>query len=249
VVVATKFGQVKAPDGSIGVDGRPEYVARACDASLKRLGLETIDLFYLHRVDDAVPAEETVGAMARLVEQGKVRALGLSEVRPETIRRACAVNPIAAVQNEYSVLYRQEGDQTLEAIRSSGIMFVAYAPLGRGLLAGPLPVDAGSDARRAFPRFQGRHLERNLALVSVVSQLAKEKGCSAAQLAIAWVLHQGDNVVPLPGAKQIRHLEENLGALDVQLSHDEIAKIDQLLPPNAASGERYPPEAMRKIYR
>lgn len=249
VVIATKFGQVKTASGGMDVDGRPEHAWRACDASLKRLGVETIDLFYLHRIDDQVPVEETIGAMARLVEQGKVRALGLSEVRPETLRRAAAVYPIAAVQNEYSVLSRQEGDETLDALRNSDALFVAYAPLGRGLLLGAVPSDQEGDARRAFPRFQANHLERNLGLAGAFCDIARNKGCTAAQLAIAWLLHQAHNVVPIPGAKQIGHLEENIRALEVQLSEDEIDEIDRIVPRHAASGDRYPPEAMRKAYR
>lgn len=249
VVIATKFGQVKTADGGMDVDGRPEYVSRACDACLKRLRVETIDLFYLHRIDDKIPVEETIGAMARLVEQGKVRALGLSEARPDTVRRAAAVYPIAAVQNEYSVLSRHEGDETLEAVRGSDALLVAYAPLGRGLLFGALPSEQGGDARRAFPRFQGKHLERNLGLVREFNDLAKNKGCSAAQLALAWLLRRANNVIPIPGAKQIGHIEDNLGAIDVPLSLEEIAMIEQIMPPDAASGDRYPPEAMRKAYR
>ena len=248
-IVATKFGQTRGPNGSIGVDGRPEYVYQACEASLKRLGIDTIDLYYQHRIDDAVPVEETVGAMARLVEQGKVRALGLSEARPETIRRACAVHPIAAIQNEYSILYRAEGDETLNAIQGTEIVFVGYAPLARGLLAGSLPLKEGADARRAFPRFEPANLKRNLALVERLSRFATVKGCSISELAIAWVMRQGQNVIAIPGTKHVKSVDDNIRALEIDLSPDEIAAIDRLVPVGAAAGERYPPEAMKRAYR
>jgi len=196
-----------------------------------------------------VPVEETVGAMARLVEQGKVRALGLSEARPETIRRACAVHPIAAIQNEYSILYRAEGDETLNAIQGTEIVFVGYAPLARGLLAGSLSLKEGADARRAFPRFEPANLKRNLALVERLSRFATVKACSISELAIAWVMRQGQNVIAIPGTKHVKNVDDNIRALEIDLSPDEIAAIDRLVPVGAAAGERYPPEAMKRAYR
>src|SRR4029077_9845951 len=221
VVIASKFGQTRRPGGANGVGGRPAYVAKACEASLKRLGVDEIDLYYQHRVDPAVPVEETVGAMSRLVEQGKVRYLGLCEARPERIRRAHDTHPIAAVQSEFSLLYREEATETRELTRDLGIAFVAYSPLGRSLLAGVIPdlahLDTG-DTRGRHPRFMGDNFAKNRALVERIEAIAKEKGCTPAQLALAWLLAQGPDVIPIPGTKRIARLEENLGALDVDLS-------------------------------
>src|SRR5690349_10330596 len=219
VVLATKFGQVKTATGQ-GVDGSPAYVQKACEASLRRLGVETIDLYYQHRVDPAVPIEETVGAMARLAEQGKVRHLGLSEAAPETIRRAHKVHPIAAVQMEYSLLYRVEAEEVLATTRPLGIGFVAYSPLGRGFLTATIDsvADLAGDRRGDHPRFQGENFAKNRALVGKIAAIAREKGCTPAQLALAWLLCQGDDVVAIPGTKESARLEENLGALQVRLT-------------------------------
>jgi aryl-alcohol dehydrogenase-like predicted oxidoreductase len=253
VVLATKFGNVRGPDGSFrGVNGRPEYVRSACDASLKRLGVETIDLYYQHRVDPETPIEDTVGAMADLVRQGKVRHLGLSEAAPQTIRRAQAVHPIAALQTEYSLWSRDPEAEILPTLRELGIGFVPYSPLGRGFLTGQIrsPDDlAPDDWRRNMPRFQGENFRRNLDLVAEIGRMAEEKGCTPAQLALAWVLAQGPDVVPIPGTKRRRYLEENLGALDVRLSPDDLARIDGILPPGAAAGTRYPEQGMRAVNR
>jgi aryl-alcohol dehydrogenase-like predicted oxidoreductase len=250
-VVATKFGQVKLPDGKQAVNGRPEYVAQACEASLKRLGIDVIDLYYQHRVDPNVPIEDTVGAMKRLVEQGKVRALGLSEARPETIRRAHKVHPIAAVQNEYSLLYRIDGEETLRATRELGIALVAYAPLGRSMLTGSVHGKADlpeGDRRLQHPRFQGENLERNLQLVAKLEALAREKKCTAPQLALAWVLAQGKDVIAIPGTKRSARLDENLAALDVRLSAEDLQRISSAAPWGAGAGPRYPAEAMKRVY-
>ena len=248
IVLATKFGQERR---SGGVNGRPEYVQQACEASLGRLGVEVIDLYYQHRVDPAVPVEETVGAMARLVEQGKVRHLGLCEARPERIRRAHAVHPIAAVQSEFSLLYREEATETRELTRDLGIAFVAYSPLGRSLLAGVVPdlasLDAG-DTRGRHPRFMGDNFAKNRALVERVEAIAKEKECTPAQLSLAWLLAQGPDVIPIPGTKQIRRLEENLGAVRVQSTPAEIDRISATIPIGAAAGTRYPEGGMRGVY-
>jgi len=250
VVLATKFGQVQRPGGLNGVDGRPEYVQAACEASLKRLGVDVIDLYYQHRVDPDVPIEETVGAMARLIEQGKVRALGLSEARPETIRRAHKAHAIAAVQTEYSLLYRAEAEETLLTTRELGITFVAYSPLGRGLLTGAIPGELPEgDRRRVHPRFVGDNLARNLALVEKIAALAARKGCSSGQLVLAWLLAQGEDIIPIPGTKRLERLIENLGALAVKLSQGEIAEIGALVPPGAAAGTRYPQAQMGSVYR
>lgn len=250
VVLATKFGQVQRPGGLNGVDGRPEYVQAACEASLKRLGVDVIDLYYQHRVDPDVPIEETVGAMARLIDQGKVRALGLSEARPETIRRAHTVHPIAAVQTEYSLLYRSEAEETLQTTRALGIAFVAYSPLGRGLLTGAIPGELPEgDRRRVHPRFVGDNLGRNLALVEKIAALATLKGCTSGQLVLAWLLAQGEDIIPIPGTKRRERLVENLGALAVNLSREEIAEIGALVPPGAAAGTRYPEAQMGSVYR
>jgi aryl-alcohol dehydrogenase-like predicted oxidoreductase len=251
VLIATKFGQTRRPGGANGVDGRPAYVAQACDASLKRLGVEVIDLYYQHRVDPAVPIEETVGAMSRLVEAGKVRFLGLCEARPERIRRAHATHPIAAVQSEFSLLYREEATETRELTRDLGIVFVAYAPLGRSLLAGVVPdFDnlAEGDTRGRHPRFMGENFAKNRALVARIESIAGEKGCTPAQLCLAWLLAQGPDVIPIPGTKRIARLEENLGALDLRLGSADVERIDAAIPIGAAAGTRYPEGGMRGVY-
>jgi aryl-alcohol dehydrogenase-like predicted oxidoreductase len=251
VVLATKFGNMRGSDGSFqGVNGRPDYVRACCDASLKRLGVDHIDLYYQHRVDRVVPIEDTVGAMSRLVEAGKVRFLGLSEAAPATIRRAHAVHPISALQTEYSLWSRDPEDELLATVRELGITFVAYSPLGRGFLTGrfakfeDLPE---KDYRRFSPRFQGENFEKNLALVDKVSEIARDKGVQPAQLALAWVLAQGEDIVPIPGTTRREHLDENLAALDIALSADELARIDAVAPKGAASGPRYPEGAMRFV--
>ena len=255
VFLATKFGvRLDASDPQArGVDGRPEYVQSACDASLRRLGVEHIDLYYQHRVDPLVPIEDTVGAMARLVEQGKVRHLGLSEAAPDTIRRAHAVHPITALQTEYSLWTREpEENGVLATVRALGIGFVPYSPLGRGFLTGAIRSPADFDAddyRRHSPRFQGEHFAKNLALVEQVRAIAADKGITPGQLALAWVLAQGDDLVPIPGTRRIAYLEENLGALDVVLSADEQAAIDAIFPPDAAAGARYPAASMGSVHR
>lgn len=253
VVLATKFGNVRAPDGSfVGIDGRPEYVRAACEASLRRLGVETIDLYYQHRVDPNTPIEDTVGAMAELVRAGKVRYLGLSEAAPETIRRAHAVHPITALQTEYSLWSRDPEDAILPTVRALGIGFVAYSPLGRGFLTGQIKrIEdlAPDDFRRNSPRFQGENFARNLALVAEVEAMAREKGCTPAQLALAWVLAQGQDIVPIPGTKRRRYLEENLGALAVQLDAQDLERINRVLPPGAAAGTRYAAPQMQALNR
>src|SRR3954471_3705974 len=251
VVVATKFGQTKDASGEQGVDGRPEYVMQACEASLKRLGVDMIDLYYQHRVDPNVPIEETVGAMAALVKQGKVRALGLSEARPETIRRAHRVHPIAAVQSEYSLLYRKEAEETLRTTRELGIAFVAYSPLGRGLLTGQVQNAADipeGDGRRRHPRFAEANLGRNLALVRQIAGIARDKGCTPAQLVLAWLLAQGPDVVPIPGTKRVERLRDNLGALSVDLTRDDVARIAEAAPPDEVAGTRYSEAQMKSVY-
>jgi aryl-alcohol dehydrogenase-like predicted oxidoreductase len=244
VVVATKFGNERRPDGSwIGINGRPDYVRKACDASLQRLGVDHIDLYYQHRVDPATPIEDTVGAMSDLVRAGKVRYLGLSEAAPKTIRRAHAVHPISALQTEYSLWSRDPEDEILPAVRELGIGFVAYSPIGRGFLSGRFKtIDdlEPDDYRRHSPRFQGENFAKNLDLVQRIEQLARRKGCTAAQLAIAWVLAQGDDLVPIPGSKRIPHLEENAAAADVTLTPDELAQINHAAPKGITAGERYP---------
>jgi aryl-alcohol dehydrogenase-like predicted oxidoreductase len=249
VVLATKFGQTQNPGGPNGVNGRPEYVIAACEASLKRLGEEVIDLYYQHRVDPSVPIEETVGAMAKLVEQGKVRHLGLSEARPETIRRAHAVHPIAAVQTEFSLLYRTEAEETRRTTSALGIGFVAYAPLGRGFLTGAIREFADVDGRRAaHPRFQEANFAQNRALVAKIEAKAADKGCTPAQLTLAWVLAQGEDVVAIPGTRYLPRLEENLGALAVSLDAAEAAAISALVPPEAVAGTRYPAGGMKAVF-
>ncbi len=243
VVLATKFGNVVRADGTRGVDGRPAYVHEAIDRSLARLGVDHVDLYYQHRVDKSVPIEETVGAMKELVEQGKVRCLGLSEASPETIRRAHSVHPIAALQTEWSLWTRDpERNGVLETVRELGIGFVAYSPLGRGFLTGRFrsPDDFDDDDfRRTHPRFTGENFQRNLDLVERVEELAAQKGCTPGQLALAWVLARGADVVPIPGTKRRSYLEENAAALDVALSTGELAELDAVFPPDAAAGERY----------
>lgn len=251
VVLATKFGNVRGADGSfLGVNGRPEYVRQACEASLRRLGVETIDLYYQHRVDPKTPIEETVGAMSRLVEEGKVRHLGLSEASAETIRRAHAVHPIAALQSEYSLWTRDVEDEILPACRELGIGFVAYSPLGRGFLTGQFqkPEDLPeNDRRRMFPRFQDENFKQNLRLVERVREIANSKGCKPAQLALAWVLAQNDDIVPIPGTKRRTYLEENAKALGVELTTEDLARINEVARPEAVAGTRYPEAAMSSV--
>ena len=251
VVLATKFGQVQKPGGANGVDGRPDYVKAACEASLERLGVDVIDLYYQHRVDPAVPIEETVGAMGELVKAGKVRALGLSEARPETIRRAHQTFPLAAVQSEYSLLYRKDAEETLQTTRELGISFVAYSPLGRSLLTGAVR-QAGDipdgDGRGRHPRFAADNLARNLQLTAGIDVLAKRKGCTPGQLALAWLLAQGPDIVPIPGTKRAERVDENLAGLDVALSPDDVASLSSALPPGAAAGTRYAEAQMKAVY-
>jgi len=250
VVIATKFGNLGGAGGKYA-DGRPEFVISSCEASLKRLGVDVIDLYYQHRIDPGVPVEDTVGAMKRLVEQGKVRALGLSEASPKTIRRAHAVHPIAAVQNEYSLLYREQGEDTRKTTRELGISFVAYAPLGRGLLtadiADPSKLTDG-DTRKRQPRYAGDNLKHNVQLAQKVEAIAKRKSCTPAQLALAWVLAQGPDVIPIPGTKQNKRLLENIGALEVKLSDAELAEISSAVPAGSAKGTRYPEAQMASLY-
>jgi aryl-alcohol dehydrogenase-like predicted oxidoreductase len=253
VVLATKFGNVRGEDGSYrGINGRPDYVHQACDASLRRLGVEQIDLYYQHRVDASVPIEETVGAMAELVNAGKVKYLGLSEAAPQTIRRAHVVHPISALQTEYSLWSRDPEDEILPTVRDLGIGFVPYSPLGRGFLTGQIqkPEDlAADDYRRNSPRFQGENFQKNLALVSEITAIAASKKCTPAQLALAWVLAQGDDIVPIPGTKRRSYLDENLGALNVVLTKKDLARIDRALPHGAAAGGRYPEASMASLNR
>jgi aryl-alcohol dehydrogenase-like predicted oxidoreductase len=249
VVLATKFGQTQRPGQSNGVDGRPEYVVQACEASLKRLGEDVIDLYYQHRVDSAVPVEDTVGAMAKLVQQGKVRFLGLSEAAPDRIRRAHAVHPIAAVQTEYSLLYREEAEATRAVTRELGIGFVAYAPLGRGFLTGAIQTFADIDGRRAaHPRFQQQNFDQNRGLVAKIEAMARDKGCTPAQLTLAWLLAQGDDVVAIPGTRRADRLDEDVGALRVMLSEDEVKRISAAVPKGAAAGTRYPAGGMAGVF-
>lgn len=250
VVLATKFGNLGGRGGKVA-DGRPEFVIASCEASLKRLGVDVIDLYYQHRIDPTVPTEDTVGAMARLVEQGKVRALGLSEASPQTIRRGHAVHPIAAVQNEYSLLYRTEGEETLRTTRELGIAFVAYSPLGRGLLTGVVADPktlADNDARKRHPRFAAENIDRNMSLVEKIAEISRRKKCTVGQLALAWLLAQGDNIVPIPGTKRKERLIENIGALSVALSSGDLAEIAGAVPAGAAAGLRYPEGQMKSVY-
>jgi aryl-alcohol dehydrogenase-like predicted oxidoreductase len=249
VVLATKFGQTRRDGQPNGVNGRPEYVAQACDASLKRLGVDVIDLYYQHRVDPDVPIEDTVGAMSRLVEKGKVRYLGLSEASPQTIARGHKVHPITAVQTEYSLLYRTEAEETRKTTRDLGISFVAYAPLGRGFLTGALQNLSDIDGRRAsHPRFQAENFERNRKLVSRIESIAKAKGCTPSQLTLAWLLAQGDDVLPIPGTRYQHRLEENVGAIRVTLTPQDLEEISAAIPVGAASGTRYPEGGMKAVY-
>ena len=251
IVLATKFGNVRGPDGSfLGINGRPDYVRMACEASLRRLNVETIDLYYQHRVDANVRIEDTVGAMARLIEEGKVRFLGLSEAAPATLRRAHRIHPITALQTEYSLWSRDPEEEILPACRELGVSFVAYSPLGRGFLTGRFksPEDlAPEDFRRNHPRFQGENLTRNLELVGRVEQLASRKGCKASQLALAWVLAQGEEIVPIPGTTRRTHLEDNIAALEVALTADDLARLNEAAPKGATAGDRYPERAMKVV--
>jgi aryl-alcohol dehydrogenase-like predicted oxidoreductase len=244
VVLATKFGNVRGPNGErLGVRGDPDYVREACDASLERLGVDHIDLYYQHRVDPNTPIEETVGAMKELVEAGKVRYLGLSEAAPATIRRAHEVHPISALQTEYSLWSRDPEDEILPCVRELGIGFVAYSPLGRGFLSGEIKSIEDleeNDFRRSNPRFQGDNFQRNLDLVDRVKEIAAEKDVTPSQLALAWLLHRGEDIVPIPGTKRIKYLEQNAAAADIELTADDLARIDEAAPAGAASGDRYP---------
>jgi len=253
VQLATKFGNVRGPNGEfLGVKGTPEYVKQACDASLKRLGTDVIDLYYQHRVDKTVPIEDTVGAMAELVREGKVRYLGLSEASPRTIRRAHQVHPISALQTEYSLWEREPEEEILPTVRELGIGFVPYSPLGRGFITGQfkrfedLPAD---DFRRFMPRFQGENFQKNLDLVGKIEEIAREKHVTAAQLALAWVLARGEDIVPIPGTKRRKYLEQNLEAIKIRLTPEELARIDQVAPRGAAAGERYAAPAMASLDR
>lgn len=250
VIVATKFGNMRGPDGRfLGVNGRPEYVQMACEESLRRLQISTIDLYYLHRVDPTVPIEETVGAMGRLIEQGKVRYLGLSEAGVQTIGRAHATYPITALQSEYSIWTRDPEEGVLSVCRELGIGFVPYSPLGRGILTGKVKsTDFGpKDFRRMLPRFQGDNFRKNLELVAFVEKMAAEKKCTPAQLALAWVLSRGEDMVPIPGTKRRTYLDQNLAALDLSLTRDELRRIDEAAPRGVAVGARYPEEYMSRL--
>ncbi len=253
IVLATKFGNERAEDGTrMGVNGRPEYVHEACAASLKRLGVDYVDLYYQHRVDPDTPVEETWGAMKELVEAGKVRFLGISEAAPETIRRAHEVHPISALQTEYSLWSRDVEDEILPTLRELGIGFVAYSPLGRGFLTGQIrsfeDLPEG-DYRRQSPRFQGENFDRNLELVERVNEIAAEKNVTPGQLALAWLLHRGDDIVPIPGTKRRKYLEENAGAADVALTQEDLRRIEEAMPRGSAAGERYSEEQMRAVGR
>ncbi|WP_426491771.1 aldo/keto reductase [Hymenobacter sp. 102] len=252
VILATKFGiQRDAQDpAKRGINGRPEYVRQAVEGSLQRLGTEYIDLYYQHRVDPNTPIEETVGAMSRLVEEGKVRYLGLSEAAPDTLRRACAVHPIAALQTEYSLWSREPEEEILPTCRALGVGFVPYSPLGRGFLTGQIQRFeelAPDDYRRHTPRFQGENFQKNLDLVARIQEIAHEKGCTPGQLALAWVLAQGEDLVPIPGTKRVAYVEENVGAADILLSLEDLARINQAAPPHSAAGQRYPPAMMGSV--
>jgi aryl-alcohol dehydrogenase-like predicted oxidoreductase len=251
VFLATKFGNVRGPDGEfLGVRGDPDYVRGACEASLQRLSVETIDLYYQHRVDQHVPIEDTVGEMARLKGEGKIRFLGLSEAAPRTIRAAHATAPITAVQTELSLWSRDAEADVLPTVRELGIGYVAYSPLGRGFLTGQFksPADfADDDFRKNHPRFNGANFDKNVALVGEVEAMARDKGCTAAQLALAWVLSQGDDIVPIPGTRHINYLDDNIGALEVKLSEADLKRLDEILPPGAAAGERYHAQGMATV--
>jgi aryl-alcohol dehydrogenase-like predicted oxidoreductase len=253
VILATKFGNVRTPEGGFaGISGKPEYVRQACDASLQRLGVDVIDLYYQHRVDNTVPIEDTIGAMAELVQQGKVRYLGMSEAAPATIRRAHAVHPISALQTEYSLWSRDPEDEILATVRELGIGFVAYSPLGRGFLSGAiqrLEDLAEDDYRRISPRFQGENFGKNLQLVEQVKTIAAEKGATPSQLAIAWLLAQGEDIVPIPGTKRRTYLEENAGATEIHLTPEDLQRIDAVAPRGVAAGDRYPAQTMTTVNR
>ena len=252
-ILATKCGIVRTNDPAVrGVNGKPEYVRSACEASLRRLNVNTIDLYYLHRVDPKVPIEETIGAMAQLVKEGKVKHIGLSEASPQTIRRAHKVHPITAVQTEYSLWTRDPEREVLATCRELGIGFVAYSPLGRGFLTGQIKSLNDlhqTDWRRGAPRFQGQNLQKNLEIIRHVETLAKQKGCSPAQLALAWVLAKGEDIIPIAGTKRRKYLEENIGALQLALSPEEIREIDEAIPPGSAAGDRYPTPVMNLLNR
>jgi len=252
-VLATKFGNLRGKDGSwLGVSGKPDYVRSCCEASLRRLGVDVIDLYYQHRVDPETPIEETVGAMAELVRQGKVRYLGLSEAAPATIRKACAVHPITALQTEYSLWTRDPEAEVFPTCRENGIAFVAYSPLGRGILTGAIRrLDdlAEGDYRRNSPRFSEENLSRNLSLVDRLTEMAAGKKCRLSQLALAWLLARGQDIFPIPGTKHVNRLEENVGALEVSLTPEEIARLDAAFPEGAAAGTRYPEQAMKAVHR
>ncbi len=253
VIVATKFGNVRGEDGSfLGISGKPDYVRKACDASLKRLGIDHIDLYYQHRVDPTVPIEDTVGAMAELVKQGKVRYLGMSEAAPDTIRRAHKVHPITALQTEYSLWSRDPEDEILPTVRELGIGFVAYSPLGRGFLTGRyrrFEDFEPNDYRRNNPRFQGENFAKNLQLVDKINELAGHKKVTASQLALAWVMAQGQDIVPIPGTKHVKYLEENIAAANIRLSPEELREIDAIAPKGVAAGTRYPEAGMKAVNR
>jgi aryl-alcohol dehydrogenase-like predicted oxidoreductase len=253
VVIATKFGNVRSAEGAfLGISGKPDYVRTACEGSLRRLGVDHIDLYYQHRVDPNTPIEDTVGAMADLVREGKVRFLGLSEAAPKTIRRAHAVHPITALQTEYSLWSRDVEDEILPTVRELGIGFVAYSPLGRGFLTGRFKtIDdlPGDDYRRNSPRFQGENFQKNLDLVQHIEAVARQKRCTPSQLALAWLLARGQDIVPIPGTKHVRYLEENVGALDVELTPEDLARIDGIAPRGVASGGRYPEASIAMLDR
>jgi aryl-alcohol dehydrogenase-like predicted oxidoreductase len=253
VILATKFGNVRAEDGSfLGISGKPDYVLKACDASLKRLGVDHIDLYYQHRVDTTVPIEDTVGAMAQLVKQGKVRYLGMSEAAPDTLRRAHKEHPISALQTEYSLWSRDPEDEVFPTVRELGIGFVPYSPLGRGFLTGryrSIEDLEPNDWRRHNPRFQGENFAKNLLLVDKINELAGRKKVKASQLALAWVLAQGKDLVPIPGTRHVKYLEENTAAADIRLSPEELREIDAIAPKGAAAGTRYPEAGMKSVHR
>jgi aryl-alcohol dehydrogenase-like predicted oxidoreductase len=252
LIIATKFGIVRDPANpqARGVSGKPDYIRKSCEGSLKRLGIDHIDLYYQHRVDRDTPIEDTVGAMAQLVKEGKIRHIGLSEAGPETLKRAAKVHPITALQSEYSLWTRDPEDRVLPTCRELGIGLVAYSPLGRGFLTGQITKYedfAPDDYRRNSPRFQGENLQKNLDLVKKVEEIAREKKCTASQLALAWVLAQGDDIVPIPGTKRVKYLEDNAGAVDVDLSTDDLAQIERVMPKGAVAGQRYNEAMMRLI--
>lgn len=252
ITLATKFGIVRNPENSQirGVNGKPEYVQTACEASLKRLNVDVIDLYYLHRKDPATPIEETVYAMSKLVQQGKIRGIGLSEVSADTLRKAYKIHPITAIQSEYSIWSRDPEDEILQTCKELNIAFVAYSPLGRGFLTGQIKNFEdfeANDYRRFSPRFQGENFQKNLELVKKIEQLANKKGCTASQLALAWVMAQGEYIFPIPGTKQIKYLEENIGALNVHLSTEELEEINAIAPKNIAAGLRYPEATMASV--